>query len=367
MAAATLRTKETQLTAESTFATTTILAGVKSTRTTHRTTYRLAWLSTLVLLILIVLWALSAGQFAIPFGDVLARLVGGGNITIPNADVVLFEIRLPRIIAAFVVGAALAAAGAAYQYLFRNPLVSPDILGVSSGAALGAVVGIFLGLPWLATQSLAFAGGLAAVAVIFALSHRLRAEDPILALVLMGVVVASLLGAGIALTKYLADPFNKLPAITYWLLGSFASVSARETIVASTIIAIAAVPLFLLRWRINLLALPDDEARTLGLDVRGTRAIVIVAATLMTAAAVAICGIIGWVGLVIPHAIRLLIGAEFSRLLPLSMLVGGTFMLLIDTIARTLAPTEIPPGVLTALLGAPAFIALMAVTFRRRT
>ena len=314
--------------------------------------------------------ALAVGQFPISVTDI-ASLIGSklfGTIShaAPNADIVLFEIRGPRIAAAFIVGAALAAAGATFQNLFRNPLVSPDILGVSSGAALGAVTGIFLSLPLIAIQGFAFAGGLVAVAIIFWVGNKIRGHDPVLTLVLSGVVIGSLLGSCVALLKYLADPFNQLPAITYWLLGSFASVTQRDIFVAFAIIVAAMVPLFLLRWRINILALPDDEAKALGLNVGRMRLMVIAAATLMTAASVAMCGIIGWVGLVIPHAVRLLVGAEFSRLLPLSMLIGATFMVAVDTLGRTIAQTEIPPGVLTAVIGAPAFIGLMAATFKRR-
>ena len=314
--------------------------------------------------------AFAVGQFPISLADI-ASLIGSkiGVITTsptPNADIVLFEIRGPRIAAAFMVGAALSAAGAVFQNLFRNPLVSPDILGVSSGAALGAVSGIFLSLPLVAIQGLAFAGGLVAVMIIFWVGNKIRGHDPVLTLVLTGVVIGALLGSGVALIKYVADPFNQLPAITYWLLGSFASVTTRDIFVASAIISVAIIPLFLLRWRINLLALPDDEAQALGLNVTRMRLIVIVAATLMTAASVAICGIIGWVGLVIPQVARMLVGAEFSRSLPLSMLIGGTFMLAVDTVGRSVASIEIPPGVLTALIGAPAFISLMAVTFKRR-
>lgn len=314
--------------------------------------------------------AFAVGQFPISITDIasliLSKLSGAVSHAAPNADIVLFEIRGPRIAAAFMVGAALAAAGATFQNLFRNPLVSPDILGVSSGAALGAVVGIFLSLPLIAIQGFAFAGGLVAVAIIFWVGNKIRGHDPVLTLVLTGVVIGSLLGSGVALLKYLADPFNQLPAITYWLLGSFASVTTRDIFLAFVVMVVAVIPLFLLRWRINLLALPDDEATALGLNVARTRFVVIAAATLMTAASVAICGIIGWVGLVIPHAVRLLVGAEFSRLLPLSMLIGGTFMLAVDTLGRSIAQTEIPPGVLTALIGAPAFIWLMAATFKRR-
>jgi iron complex transport system permease protein len=322
--------------------------------------------------LLMVLVSLGVGRFPISAMEVLslvsAALFGGTANAPENADLILFSIRGPRIVAAFAVGAALAAAGAAYQNLFRNPLVSPDILGVSSGAALGAVLGIFMALPLIAIQGLAFIGGLSAVAAIYLIGSslaRTHGHDAMLTLVLSGVVIGSLLGSGIALTKYLADPYNQLPAMTYWLLGSFASVTKKDLVVALPVIVLAMLPLLALRWRINLLALPDDEARALGQDVRRLRLIVIVAATLMTAASVAICGIIGWVGLVVPHAVRLLIGAEFSRLLPLTMLIGGTFMLLIDTIGRTVAQIEIPPGVLTAALGTPVFIWLMVATFRR--
>ncbi len=314
--------------------------------------------------------AFAVGQFPISIADIVSliwsKLTGTANHAAANADIVLFEIRGPRIAAAFIVGTALAAAGATFQNLFRNPLVSPDILGVSSGAALGAVAGIFLSLPLMAIQGFAFAGGLLAVAIIFWIGNKIRGHDPVLTLVLTGVVIGSLLGSGVALLKYLADPFNQLPAITYWLLGSFASVTEHDIFLAFVIIIVAIIPLFLLRWRINILALPDDEAKALGLDVVRLRLVVIAAATLMTAASVAICGIIGWVGLVIPHAVRLLVGAEFSRLLPLSMLIGGTFMLAVDTLGRSVAQTEIPPGVLTALIGAPVFIWLMAATFKRR-
>jgi len=332
------------------------------------------YLAAIIAAVTVLLIALAVGRFPISPAEILKLLWGslGGSPApaAPNADIVLFDIRGPRVLAAFTVGAALAAAGAAYQNLFRNPLVSPDILGVSSGAALGAVLGIFLALPIVAIQGLAFGGGLVAVACIYFIGDRLSAKhgghDPVLTLVLAGVVIGSLLGSGIALTKYLADPYNQLPAITYWLLGSFAGVARKELAVALPVMVIAMLPLYLLRWRVNLLALPDDEARSLGLNVRRTRVIIIVAATLMTAASVAICGIIGWIGLVVPHAVRLLVGAEFSRLLPLAMLIGGTFMVAIDTLGRSMAQVEIPPGVLTAAIGTPVFVWLMAATFRRR-
>jgi iron complex transport system permease protein len=183
--------------------------------------------------------------------------------------------------------------------------------------------------------------------------------------VLTGVVVGSLFGAGIAFAKYVADPYNQLPAITFWLLGSFSGVLPRDLVLALPLIAAALVPLVLLRWRVNLLSLPDDEARALGVNVARIRMFVIAAATLATSASVAIAGIVGWVGLVVPHAARLLVGAEFSRVLPMSAVLGAAFLLLVDTLCRTIARTELPPGVLTALIGTPVFIWLLAATYRR--
>lgn len=330
-------------------------------------TYQLVVVAATLASLTTIVIAMLVGQLAVSVGQVLSAFASlfGARGESSLATTVILEIRAPRVLAAFCVGAALAAAGAAYQNLFRNPLVSPDILGVSSGAALGAVLGILFGMPVIAIQGAAFVGGLVAVTAIYFIGMRMRGRDPVLTLVLTGVVIGSLLGSGVALTKYLADPFNQLPAITYWLLGSFAGVTRQELTIALVVIGVAALPLLALRWRINLLALPDEEARALGQDISRLRWIVILCATLMTAASVAICGIVGWVGLVVPHAVRLVVGAEFSRLLPIAMLVGGTFMLAVDTLGRTVAQIEIPPGVLTALLGAPVFLWLMAVTFRR--
>ena len=313
--------------------------------------------------------SLAVGNFPVRIGQLLAvlwsALTGGDSGAPDNVKAVVLQVRAPRVAGALVVGAALAAAGAAYQNLFRNPLVSPDILGVSGGCALGAVAGILASLPIAVIQGLAFAGGLAAVALVLAVGHWVRGHDRVLTLVLTGVVVGSLFGAGIAFAKYVADPYNQLPAITFWLLGSFSGVLPRDLAVALPLIALGLVPLVLLAWRINLLSLPDDEARALGIDVGKLRIAVIAAATLVTSASVAVAGIIGWVGLVIPHAARLLVGAQFARVLPMSAVLGGAFMLVVDTLSRTIAETEIPPGVITALIGTPAFIGLLAATYRR--
>ena len=320
-------------------------------------------------LVAITLASMAVGAYPVPPADVArvlwACLAGGDAGVGDNVRAIVIQVRGPRVVAALAVGAALAAAGASYQNLFRNPLVAPDILGVSAGCALGAVAGIFLGLPIAAIQGLAFAGGIAAVSLVLAIGSWVRGHDRVLTLVLTGVVVGSLFGAGIAFAKYVADPYNQLPAITFWLLGSFAGVLPRDLLLALPLVAIALVPLFLLRWRVNLLSLPDDEARALGIDVGRMRMVVIAAATLATSAGVAIAGVVGWVGLVVPHAARLLVGAEFSRVLPMSAVLGAAFLLLVDTLCRTIARTELPPGVLTALVGTPVFIWLLAVAYRR--
>lgn len=323
-----------------------------------------AYALSLAALLLLTAFALAVGRFPLAPGDLAAiaanQLFGAAYPVPPTAETVVMQVRGPRILAALLVGAALAAAGTAYQGMFRNPLASPDLLGVSAGAALGAVLGIFFSQSVLVIQLGAFAGGLLAVAVVTAVGASVRRHDPILALILAGIVIGTLFGSMLGLLKYLADPYNQLPAITFWLLGSLAAVAPRDLALAAPFALAGLVPLFLLRWRMNLLSLSDDEAGALGVPVTRLRIAVVCAATLMTAAAVAISGIIGWVGLLIPHAARLLVGPEFSRLLPLSMLLGAAFLLAVDTLSRTIAPIEIPPGVLTALLGTPFFLWLFA-------
>jgi iron complex transport system permease protein len=277
---------------------------------------------------------------------------------------VVLQVRAPRVAAALLVGAALAGAGSAYQSMFRNPLVSPDILGVSSGAALGAVAGIFFSQSVIAIQLFAFAGGLIAVTAVFAVGSALRGYDNTLTLILAGVVIGTLLGSGIALIKYLADPYNQLPAITFWLLGSLASIAPADVKLVAPLVLLGLLPLWLLRWRINLLSLPEDEARSLGVNVTVLRIVVTVAATLITAASVAVSGIIGWIGLLVPHMARMLVGPDFARLLPMALLIGAGYLLGVDTLARTMAQIEVPPGVLTALIGTPFFIWLLALARR---
>jgi iron complex transport system permease protein len=303
---------------------------------------------------LIGAYPISLGELAAAVGRRLAGAAPAGQI-----DTVLFEVRLPRVLAAVLGGAALAGAGAAYQTLFRNPLVSPDILGVSTGAGLGAVLGIFLSLPVLGIQLAAFVTGLATVALVYAIASMVHGRDPILVLVLAGVVVGALAGAAISLLKILADPYDQLPAIVFWLLGSFSAIRKGEVWTALPLVLLGLLPLLLLRWRINVLSLGDEEAKALGVEAGRLRVAVVGAATLMTASVVAISGVIGWVGLVIPHIARMAVGPSFDRLMPTAMLMGASYLLLVDTLARTMARIEVPIGILTAILGAPFFLWLL--------
>lgn len=320
-----------------------------------------------VLLLALIFTSLMIGKYPVSLPQLvqvlLAPFTGSGQSE-QLVDTVVFQIRLPRVVAAVLVGAALAASGATYQGMFRNPLVSPDILGVSAGAGLGAVLGIFLSLPVVLIQLLAFVFGLGTVFLVYALSRVVRGHDPLLVLVLAGVVMSALAGSCISLIKYLADPYDQLPAITFWLLGSLAAINLNDIAAVLPAIVLGLVPLYLLRWPMNLMSLGDEEARALGVNAVKMRITFICAATLITAAAVSISGVVGWVGLIIPHIARMIVGPDFSRLLPASMLLGAAYLLAVDDIARTLTALEIPLGILTAFLGAPFFLWLLAHTRR---
>jgi iron complex transport system permease protein len=308
--------------------------------------------------------AFTIGRYPVSLAELLdvlwSRALGRAPSAPAAVENVVLLVRGPRVMAALLVGSALAVAGAAFQGLFRNPLVSPDILGASSGAALGAVIGIFFSLGVLGIELLAFVGGLAAVAAVYVIGSMLRSRDPILVLVLAGVVIGALLGAGVGLVKYLADPYNQLPAMTFWLLGSLAATSVSDLLPLLGPVAIGTAVLVALRWRMNVMSLPEEEARALGVSTGPLRIAIVAAATLVTSASVATSGVIGWIGLVVPHLARALVGPDFPKLLPASALLGGGFLLFIDTVARTAAPVEIPLGILTAVIGTPFFIWLLA-------
>jgi iron complex transport system permease protein len=311
-----------------------------------------------------LLLAFTVGRYPVSLAELanvlFSKLTAHRADVSPAVESVIMQVRGPRVLAAALVGAALAVAGTAFQGLFRNPLVSPDILGASSGAALGAVIGIFFSLGVIAIQAFAFVGGLLAVAAVYVIGSAVRSRDPILVLVLTGVVVGALLGAGVGLVKYLADPYNQLPAMTFWLLGSLAAANVSDLLPLFGPVAIGTVVLVALRWRMNVMSLPEEEARSLGVATGPLRIAIVAAATLTTSASVATAGIIGWVGLVVPHLARSLVGPDFARLLPAAAILGGGYLLLIDTLARSAAQIEIPLGILTAVIGTPFFIWLLA-------
>ncbi|NMB06959.1 MAG: iron ABC transporter permease [Tissierellia bacterium] len=316
----------------------------------------------LIILIGVFFLSFAIGRYPISvdllFKVILSKIFPISKSWSDTIETVIFQIRLPRIIGAILVGAALSVSGAVYQGMFKNPLVSPDILGVSSGAAFGAALAIFLSFNRVGIQITSFIFGLFAVSLVYTISTKVK-EDPILSLVITGVLVGSIFTSLTSLIKYLADTENKLPTITFWLMGSIASISQRDLKVVAIPIISGMIPLFILRWRLNVLSLNEDEAKTLGLDTDKIRLIVVICSTLMTAAAVSVSGMIGWIGLVIPHLGRMLVGPDYEVLLPASILLGGTYLLLIDNIARALTTVEIPLGILTSLVGAPFFLFLL--------
>jgi iron complex transport system permease protein len=316
-----------------------------------------------------VLLALILGRYRIELGslgEILFSLVSGRDAdpALASSSLVFWSVRLPRVIAAVMVGAALSVSGAVFQSLFRNPLVSPGILGVTSGASFGATLALFIaGNSALAVEASAFAWGLIAVTLAYQIGRR--SGNSVTSLVLSGVIVSALFTAGISFLKYKADPYQQLPAMVFWTMGSFNSIVWADSLRALSIIMPGLAILYLFRWWLNPIALGDEDAMTLGIDVRKARVIYIVVGTLIVAASVSSCGAIGWVGLVVPHMARMLVGSDHDALIPFTALLGGTFMLIMDTLARSLPGGEIPVGVLTALLGAP-FFAYLLVTNEKR-
>ena len=319
--------------------------------------------------VLVLLGSLLLGRYALSPGQLLHMLwtkVTGGAADWPlSDDKVVFAVRLPRVAAAALVGAALAVSGAAYQGMFRNPMVSPDILGASTGAGFGAAVAILLGAGYFGISAAAFCCGLLAVAAAWLVS-RLSRTNQTVTLILAGMMISSLFSAGTSFVKLVADTQQQLPAITYWLMGSLSSIKDKDVLFLSIPVALGMVPLLVLRWRMNLLTLGEEEAQSMGVNTRRLRGAVIVCATLLTSASVAVSGMIGWVGLVIPHFCRMLFGYDYRRLIPAGALFGAAFLLAVDDIARLVTTGELPLGILTAFVGAPLFLYLIATGGGRR-
>ncbi|QQE46792.1 Probable ABC transporter permease protein HI_1471 [Peptoniphilus harei] len=305
------------------------------------------------------LLGLSMGRMDIKISEIILffkNLIGGGQVD-PLMESLIINIRLPRVLTALIVGGGLTAAGIAFQALFSNPLATPDILGVTSAASLGAVLGIILSLGTMGIQVLAMVFGL--LSILITINLVKRDETSMIMLVLAGIIVSSLANALASLLKYTADPMDKLPQITYWLMGSFGRTSYKNLALAGPLILISIFVIYKMRWSLNLLSLSEDEARSLGINVKKTRLIFILAATLITASSVSICGQIGWIGLIIPHLVRLMVGSNNLYTLPLGISFGAGFMVLIEALSRTVSVIELPISILTAIIGAPIFIILM--------
>ena len=330
-----------------------------------RRKYRLVLLGMLSALVLSALLSFWIGYYPLSPGDVvrafLARF-GVESSMDKNAVTIFWNIRLPRILSAVFIGASLSLAGATYQGMFRNPLVSPDILGVSSGASLGAAIAILAGSPNWVVQLAAFVGGVLAVFMSYVISRK-SPHSHTLSLVLTGSMVMALCNAGVTMIKYVADPNDVLQQITFWLMGSLTKTDMESFLWSGAPMALGMAVVLLLRWRLNVLTLDEEEARSLGVNVRRYRLIFIAASTLLSASAVCLGGLIGWVGLMVPHMARALVGADSGRLLPACAMLGGTYLVLMDDLARSLLSMELPIGVVTSIMGAPFFIYLI---LRRR-
>lgn len=322
--------------------------------------YRVCMITGCIATLFLALIALCLGQYTIALQDVI-KVLTLQKVDLANAETVIFNIRIPRILVSLIVGSGLAAAGASFQALFSNPLATPDTLGCANGASFGAALGILLGLNTLGIQISALIFGILAVVLVFVFT-RYRHANQIMMIILGGMVVSSLFSALVSLIKYVADPNDVLPVITFWLMGSFSNSTVLSLYTGVPMIVLGMVVLYLMRYRMNALSLKEEEAASLGINVRQNRMIVIVASSLITASVVSMCGVVGWVGLLIPHISRMLFGNNHTKVIPGCIVFGALFMLIIDTIARCMYQAEIPVSILTAIIGAPVFLLLLRKT-----
>lgn len=322
--------------------------------------FRVCMITGCIATLLLALIALCLGQYTIALQDVI-KVLTLQEVDLVNAETVIFNIRIPRILVSLIVGSGLATAGASFQALFSNPLATPDTLGCANGASFGAALGILLGLNALGIQISALIFGILAVVLVFVFT-RYRHANQIMMIILGGMVVSSLFSALVSLIKYVADPNDVLPVITFWLMGSFSNSTVRSLYTGVPMIILGMMILYLMRYRMNALSLKEEEAASLGINVRQNRMIVIVASSLITASVVSMCGVVGWVGLLIPHISRMLFGNNHTKVIPGCIVFGALFMLVIDTIARCMYQAEIPVSILTAIIGAPVFLLLLRKT-----
>ncbi len=329
---------------------------------------RLKWLLMASAPVALFFLSFSVGRYPIEAGDLVVavyhRLFAPSRIVDGRMATVLFNIRLPRVLSVMLVGAGLSVAGASYQGLFKNPIVSPDILGASAGAGLGAALGLLLGLNLVAIQLFALVSGIVAV-LLTVLVNRTLSRDPLLGLVLGGIMISTLCSSFTSCAKLIADSDGRLPAITFWLMGGFHAMTRSKLLSILAPISLSLGILYAMSWKLNVLSFGEDEARSLGVEPRRVRLAVILAATLITASSVSVAGMVGWVGLVIPHLGRAIVGADYRALSPASALLGASYLLIVDDVVRNAASVEIPIGILTAILGVPFFLVIYRSSSRR--
>ncbi len=316
----------------------------------------------IILVLIVSMFAICVGQFSISISDVL-KILFHQQVEIKNAEKVILNIRIPRILLSLIAGSGLAVAGAAFQSLFSNPLATPDTLGCANGASFGAALAILLGLKSIGIQISALCMGIVAVFLVFVVSRTTQRESRnMMMVILAGMVVSSLFSALVSFVKYIADPNDILPVITFWLMGSFSSATLRSLYIGTPCILIGIVVIYCMRFRLNALSLSEDEAKSLGINLKLNRMIVITAASFITASIVSLCGVIGWVGLLIPHICRMLFGNNQKKVIPGCIVFGALFMVIVDTLARCMCQSEIPVSILTSVIGAPVFILLLRKT-----
>ena len=347
-------------------------------RVTKKTVF--VYILSLLAVLFIAFVALSVGRYHIGLDEILAMVSRWVSACIQNnaqnlatqsqnaqhydtqlyiKEFVLLDFRAPRVLLAIVMGAGLSMAGCAFQSLFNNPLATPDILGVTSASSFGAVLALMFGGSMLGVFAFGFVFGIISLVLVVAVSYSRFVPLSTISMVLSGIIISALFSSLVSLVKYLADPQDTLPSITYWLLGSLSRVWSGELALGVVAVCLGCVALFLARWKLNILSLSEEEAKSLGVNLNALRAVVILSCTLIVSVSVSLCGIIGWVGLLVPHIARLLVGSESSRLLPLSGILGAGFVIIIDTLSRSLSANEIPISILTALIGAPFFIYIL--------
>lgn len=321
----------------------------------------------IAMLFALTFFSFGAGRYSIAPSEIISAIIkkiSAKPIEDATLEAVLFHVRLPRIVFSILVGASLSVAGACYQGLFKNPLVSSDVIGASSGAAFGAALAILNGFSSGGISLSAFCWSILSVFIVYFIGNTLKFNQ-LLGLVLSGVMISALFNSGISFLKLISDPMDQLPQITYWLMGSLAGTKTKDILPTLIIMSVSIIPLMFSRWHMNLLTIGDEEAKTMGVNIRTLRGVVIISATLLTASSIVVSGMIGWISLAVPHFSRFLIGSDYRKLLPVSMLIGSNFLLIVDNISRLSFTSEIPLGIITSIIGAPFFLFLLSREGRR--